>query len=117
MALTQGSATGQGRNEFAIPPTMKAWVLGDPEQLSLVDKPVPEPGRAEVLVRIDAIAVCATDIEILSHGLPAMIDGELPFNKGFTPGHEYMGTTDRFDGRCGGQGSGRATGDIDRNAG
>jgi len=40
----------------------------------------------------DAIAVCATDIEILRHGLPAMIDGELPFNKGFTPGHEYMGT-------------------------
>jgi L-iditol 2-dehydrogenase len=24
--------------------------------------------------------------------LPAMIDGEPPFNKGFTPGHEYMGT-------------------------
>jgi L-iditol 2-dehydrogenase len=75
---------------------MKAWVLGDPEQLSMVEKPVPEPGRAEVLVRIDAIAVCATDIEILSHGLPAMIDGELPFNKGFTPGHEYMGTVVRL---------------------
>src|SRR5580700_509740 len=79
-------------NEFTIPPTMKAWVLGDPEQLSMVEKPVPDPGRAEVLVRIDAIAVCATDIEIIKHGLPAMIDGELPFNKGFTPGHEYMGT-------------------------
>src|SRR5580692_10954127 len=92
MASTQGNATRLGRNEFTIPPTMKAWVLGDPEQLSMVEKPVPEPGRAEVLVRIDAIAVCATDIEILSHGLPAMIDGELPFNKGFTPRHEYMGT-------------------------
>jgi len=71
---------------------MKAWVLGDPEQLTMVEKPVPEPGAAEVLVRVDAIAVCATDIEIIRHGLPAMIDGELPFNKGFTPGHEYMGT-------------------------
>ncbi len=71
---------------------MKAWVLGDPEQLMMVEKPVPEPGAAEVLVRVDAIAVCATDIEIIRHGLPAMIDGELPFNKGFTPGHEYMGT-------------------------
>jgi len=79
-------------NAFTIPKTMKAWVLGGPDELSLVDKPVPEPGRAEVLVRIDAIAVCATDIEIIKHGLPAIIDGGSPFNKGFTPGHEYMGT-------------------------
>ena len=52
-------------NEFPIPETMKAWVLGNPEELALVEKPVPEPGPAEVLVRVDAIAVCATDIEIL----------------------------------------------------
>jgi L-iditol 2-dehydrogenase len=92
VASNSGGVTPNGGNEFKVPETMKAWVLGDPEQLSMVEKPVPEPGRAEVLVRIDAIAVCATDIEILSHGLPAMIDGEPPFNKGFTPGHEYMGT-------------------------
>src|SRR5436853_5131774 len=79
-------------NQYPVPPTMKAWVLGGPEELALVEKPVPQPGAAEVLVRVDAIAVCATDIEIIGHGLPAMIDGELPFNKGFTPGHEYMGT-------------------------
>src|SRR5246127_498959 len=79
-------------NECPIPKTMKAWVLGNPEQLTLVEKPVPEPGSAEVLVRIDAIAVCATDIEIIKHGVPASIEGELPFNKNFTPGHEYMGT-------------------------
>ena len=77
---------------ITVPSTMKAWVLGGPEELSLVEKPVPEPGRAEVLVRVDAIAVCATDIEILRHGLPAMVEGELPFNKNFTIGHEYMGT-------------------------
>ena len=47
---------------FKIPQTMKAWVLGDPDQLSLVEKPVPQPQAAEVLVRIDAIAVCATDL-------------------------------------------------------
>ncbi len=87
------SATGShGINEYRIPKTMRAWVLGDPEQLMMVEKPVPEPGAAEVLLRVDAIAVCATDIEIIRHGLPAMIDGALPFNKGFTPGHEYMGT-------------------------
>jgi L-iditol 2-dehydrogenase len=79
-------------NQYPIPERMKAWVLGGPEELSLIEKPVHEPGRAEVLVRIDAIAVCATDIEIIRHGVPAMIDGELPFNRGFTPGHEYMGT-------------------------
>lgn len=92
MATAHAGAAKNDRNEYTIPKTMQAWVLGDPEQLSLVVKPVPEPGSAEVLVRIDAIAVCATDIEILRHGLPAMIDGALPFNKGFTPGHEYMGT-------------------------
>ncbi len=84
--------TSARSNEYLIPETMKAWVLGGPDELSLVDKKVPEPGPAEVLVRIDAIAVCATDIEVLKHGVPAMIEGELPFNKGFTPGHEYMGT-------------------------
>jgi len=79
-------------NQFPIPDRMKAWVLGGPEQLSMVEKPVPQPAAAEVLVRIDAIAVCATDLEIIKHGPPALIQGGLPFNKNFTPGHEYMGT-------------------------
>jgi L-iditol 2-dehydrogenase len=83
-------------NEYPIPQTMKAWVLGNPEELALVEKPVPQPGPAEVLVRIDAIAVCATDIEIIKHGVPALVDGELPFNRSFTPGHEYMGTIVRL---------------------
>ena len=78
--------------DFPIPDTMKAWVLGDPDQLTLTTKPVPVPKRAEVLVRIDAVAICATDLEIIHHGPPAMIQGGLPFNKNFTPGHEYMGT-------------------------
>lgn len=71
---------------------MKAWVLGDPGELSLVDKPVPRPGSAEVLIRIDAVAICATDLEVIRGGTPALIEGELPFNKNFTPGHEFMGT-------------------------
>src|SRR6201747_403857 len=78
--------------EFPIPAQMKAWVLGDPDQLHFRDKPVPVPKRAEVLVRIDAVAICATDLEIIHHGTPASIGGGLPFNKNFTPGHEYMGT-------------------------
>jgi len=79
-------------NQFQIPGTMKAWVLGGPNEIKLVQKPVPEPGKAEVLVRIDAIAVCATDLEIMRHGLPAIVEGGSPFNKNFTLGHEYMGT-------------------------
>src|ERR1700728_438309 len=78
--------------DFPIPDTMRAWVLGDPDQLTLTTKPVPVPKRAEVLVRIDAVAICATDLEIIHHGPPASIQGGQPFNKNFTPGHEYMGT-------------------------
>ena len=78
--------------KFPIPKVMKAWVLGDPDQLSLVEKLIQMPGKAEVLLRIDAVAICATDLDVISHGPPAMIEGGLPFNKNFTPGHEYMGT-------------------------
>jgi L-iditol 2-dehydrogenase len=77
---------------FDIPETMKAWVLDDPGQLRLTQKPVPQPGHSEVLIRIDAIAFCAGDISIITKGPPALIEGGKPFNKNFTPGHEYMGT-------------------------
>jgi L-iditol 2-dehydrogenase len=79
-------------SELPIPDGMRAWVLGDPDQLVLREKPVPVPSRAEVLIRIDAVAICATDLEIIHSGSPASIEGGLPFNKNFTPGHEYMGT-------------------------
>ena len=78
--------------DYPVPENQKAWVLGDPGELKLVDTPVPSPGRAEVLVRIDAIAVCGTDLEVIYQGPPALIEGGLPFNKNWTPGHEYMGT-------------------------
>jgi L-iditol 2-dehydrogenase len=78
--------------DLPIPDQMKAWVLGDPDQLLLREKPVPVPARAEVLIRIDAVAICATDLEIIHSGSPASIQGGPPFNKNFTPGHEYMGT-------------------------
>ena len=54
-------------HDYPVPETMKAWVLGDPGELTLADKPVPVPGKAEVLVRIDAVAICATDLEIIYH--------------------------------------------------
>ncbi|HEY8442570.1 MAG TPA: zinc-binding dehydrogenase [Xanthobacteraceae bacterium] len=78
--------------EYPVPDKMKAWVLTQPGEIKLADKPVPVPHRGEVLTRIDAVAICATDLEVIAHGVPAMIEGGLPFNKNFTPGHEYMGT-------------------------
>lgn len=44
-----------------------------------------------------AVAICATDLEIIHHGPPALIQGGQPFNKNFTPGHEY---SDPGEGRC-----------------
>ena len=75
-----------------LPERMRAWVLDNPEELRLTDKPLPVPGKAEALVRIDAVAICATDLEVIKYGTPALIEGGPPFNKNFTPGHEYMGT-------------------------
>ena len=56
--------------DFPVPDKMKAWVLADPGQLQLVDKPVPVPNKAEVLVRIDAVAICATDLDVIKSGPP-----------------------------------------------
>src|ERR1700760_2839366 len=78
--------------DFPIPDTMKAWVLGDPGELSLKQKPVPVPKHAEVLVRIAPAPICATALKNIGQGPPAMIQGGAPFNKNWTPGHEYMGT-------------------------
>lgn len=89
MAMPENVKTS---TDYPVPETQKAWVLDDPGQLRLTEKPVPSPSRAEVLVRIDAIAVCATDLEIIYKGPPALIQGGQPFNMNFTPGHEYMGT-------------------------
>src|SRR6201985_1176317 len=77
---------------FPVPDRMKAWVLGDPDQIHLREKPTPVPKRAEALGRLAAVAICATDLEIIHAGSPASIQGGLPFNKNFTPGHEYVGT-------------------------
>ncbi len=78
--------------DFPVPSTMKAWVIGDPDELILTEKLVQKPGKAEALVRVDAVAICATDLEIMHYGSPALVQGGKPFNKNFTPGHEYMGT-------------------------
>lgn len=74
------------------PPTMRAWILDGPGELRMVEKPIPQPGPAEALIRVDAVAVCATDLEVIWDGPPALVEGGPPFKKRFTPGHEYMGS-------------------------
>ena len=77
---------------YSLPKEMKAWVLKSPNELELKTKAIPSPSFSEVLVKIDAVSICATDLDVISYGPPALIEGEKPFNKEFTPGHEYMGT-------------------------
>ena len=79
-------------SEISIPEQMKAWVLGEPDELFLRDKPTPVPRARGSAGPHRAVAICATDLEIIHRGSPASIQGGLPFNKNFTPGHEYMGT-------------------------
>lgn len=65
---------------------MKAAVLtriGGP--LELVERPVPEPGPGQVLVRVAACGVCRTDLHVVDGELP---DPRLPI----VPGHEIVGT-------------------------
>lgn len=90
MRVANLSVAEEGR--LNVPGSMKAWVLDGKNELRLTEKPVPSPDKAEVLIRIDAVAVCATDLDILDNGPPACINGGLPFHQNYTPGHEYMGT-------------------------
>jgi len=70
-----------------IPSKMRAAVLYGPEDLRLVeDYPVPRPGPDEVLIRVEACAICGTDPKILAHGWP----GQPPYGQ-FIFGHEYAG--------------------------
>src|SRR5262245_23246342 len=51
--------------------------------------PIPEPGPGEMLVKIEACGVCATDSRKYEIGLN---DGHYPFN----PGHEWLGRVARL---------------------
>jgi propanol-preferring alcohol dehydrogenase len=64
---------------------MWAAVLREPGRLHMERRPIPSPGRGEVLVKVSACGVCRTDLHLL--------DGELPHPKvPLVPGHEVVGT-------------------------
>jgi propanol-preferring alcohol dehydrogenase len=51
----------------------------------VADRPIPEPGEQQVLLRVHACGVCRTDLHI--------VDGELAAPRAvLTPGHEIVGT-------------------------
>ena len=52
---------------------------------------VPVPKRAEVLVRIDAVAICATDLEVIAHGPPALDPGRVAVQQELDAGARVHG--------------------------
>lgn len=74
-----------------IPQMMHAWEVqtpgpidGDVSPIKYVEKPVPTPGRGEVLVQVLACGVCHTDLHVS--------EGDLPVHhEHVTPGHEIVG--------------------------
>ncbi|HSL11003.1 MAG TPA: zinc-binding dehydrogenase [Actinomycetota bacterium] len=68
--------------------TMRVARLHGIEDLRVEEVPVPVPGPTELLVRVEANGVCATDARKFRVGVN---DGEYPFN----PGHEWIGRVER----------------------
>lgn len=78
----------------ALPTTMRAVVVHGPQDYRLEQRPVPTPGPGELLLRTDAVGVCASDLKCY-HGAEKFWGGEhkpawAETNR--TPGHEFVGT-------------------------
>jgi L-iditol 2-dehydrogenase len=67
--------------------TMRASVLRGVGQVDVEERPVPEPGPGEVLVRIGSVGVCGSDVHYFEHGRigPYVVDKPLVL------GHEAGG--------------------------
>ena len=71
---------------------MHAWVVDTPapadsRPLRRIESDLPEPGPAQVRIRITCCGVCRTDLHLAEGDLP-------PRRPGVTPGHEIVGTVD-----------------------
>jgi len=78
------STVGLSARSAEIPATMLAVVFTAPNEFALREVPTPRPGPREVLVRVRASMVCATDTKILAGKFPAT---RFPH----VPGHEFAG--------------------------
>ncbi len=67
---------------------MKAAVFVAPGRIELVDKPIPEVGPNDALLRITTTTICGTDVHILK--------GEYPVATGLTIGHEPVGVIEKL---------------------
>ncbi|MCW2809208.1 MAG: NAD(P)-dependent alcohol dehydrogenase [Marmoricola sp.] len=67
---------------------MRASVLTGPRTIELQERPVPEPGPDEVLVRVGSVGVCGSDVHYYEHGRigSMVVEGPLVL------GHEVGGT-------------------------
>lgn len=83
---------------------VKAMVLrtiGQP--LEFEERPDPVPGNGEILVRVEACAICRTDLHVVNGELP---EPRLPI----IPGHEIVGTVERLGKGAGTLGAGTRVG-------
>ncbi len=67
---------------------MKAAIFVEPGRIVLEDKPVPEVGPLDALLRVTTTTICGTDIHILK--------GEYPVKRGLTIGHEPVGVIEKL---------------------
>ncbi|MFT4936505.1 MAG: alcohol dehydrogenase [Pseudoalteromonas distincta] len=67
---------------------MRAAVFVEPGRIVLDDKPVPDIGPLDALVRITTTTICGTDVHILK--------GEYPVARGLTVGHEPVGVIEKL---------------------
>lgn len=72
---------------------MKVARLHGPRDVRLHDEPRPTPGAGEVLVRVEAVGICGSDLHWFEEGSI----GGVPLTRPLSPGHELAGTTE--DGR------------------
>ncbi len=68
--------------------TMKAAVFVEPGRIVLDEKPIPDIGPNDVLLRVTTTTICGTDIHILK--------GEYPVDRGLIIGHEPVGTIEKL---------------------
>jgi threonine dehydrogenase-like Zn-dependent dehydrogenase len=67
---------------------MRAAIFIEPGRIELADKPIPDVGPNDALIRITTTTICGTDVHILK--------GEYPVTKGLTIGHEPVGTIEKL---------------------
>jgi len=67
---------------------MRAAVFVEPRRIVLEDKPVPDVGSNDALIRVTTTTICGTDVHILK--------GEYPVAKGLTVGHEPVGVIEKL---------------------